>query len=161
MAWRWDFLQGLANNNNINRDSFRFGINAQRASALQYRPCTLVLVWKLLTCALSKRSSSFLPSTLGTPLTIIYTFLYSVEGRNDERLLDAHVKSSRASTKVHGRYCSAEARCALIESKNYLSYWYCCCYSSNPWRKETSTPSHILARVQPHDNSRLRTAYVA
>jgi hypothetical protein len=36
---------------------------------------------------------------------------------DDERLLSAHVKSSHASTKVHGRYCSAEARCALIESK--------------------------------------------
>jgi hypothetical protein len=34
-----------------------------------------------------------------------------------KRLLDAHVKSSHASTKVHGRYCSVEARCALIESK--------------------------------------------
>jgi hypothetical protein len=34
-----------------------------------------------------------------------------------KRLLDAHVESSHASTKVHGRYCSAEARCALIESK--------------------------------------------
>jgi hypothetical protein len=34
-----------------------------------------------------------------------------------KRLLGAHVKSSHASTKVHGRYCSAEARCALIESK--------------------------------------------
>jgi hypothetical protein len=34
-----------------------------------------------------------------------------------KRLLDAHVESSHASTKVHGRYCSAEARCALVESK--------------------------------------------
>jgi hypothetical protein len=41
----------------------------------------------------------------------------SVEGNDEARLLGAHVKSSHASTKVHGRYCSAEARCALIESK--------------------------------------------
>jgi hypothetical protein len=34
-----------------------------------------------------------------------------------KRLLGAHVKSSHASTKVHGRYRSALRRCALIESK--------------------------------------------
>jgi hypothetical protein len=32
-------------------------------------------------------------------------------------LLDARVESSHTSTKVHGRYYSAEARCARIESK--------------------------------------------
>jgi hypothetical protein len=41
-----------------------------------------------------------------------------IEGRNDdERLLSAHVKSSHTSTKVHGRYCSAEARCALMPNR--------------------------------------------
>jgi hypothetical protein len=34
-----------------------------------------------------------------------------------KRLLDARIESSHTSTKVHGRYCSAKARYALIESK--------------------------------------------
>jgi hypothetical protein len=42
----------------------------------------------------------------------------NVEGRNDdERLLSPHVKSSHTSTKVYGRYCSAEARCALMPNR--------------------------------------------
>jgi hypothetical protein len=43
--------------------------------------------------------------------------LYIVEGNDDERLLDAHVKSSHASTKVHGRYHRADARSPDAESK--------------------------------------------
>jgi hypothetical protein len=72
----------------------------------------------------------------------------NVEG-NDERLLGAHVKSSHASTKVHGRYCSAEARCALIESK---AISLVVVVVRQPLKK-VSTPSHLLVRVQPHDNS--------
>jgi hypothetical protein len=72
---------------------------------------------------------------------------------DDERLLSAHVKSSHASTKVHGRYYSAEARCALIESKtiSVFSGDVVVAVVRQPLKKEASTPSHILARVQPHD----------
>jgi hypothetical protein len=79
------------------------------------------------------------------------TFAFpSVEGRNDERLLDAHVKSSHASTKVRGRYCSAEARCALIGSKTISLVVV---VVRQPLKKEASTPNHLLVRVQPHDTS--------
>jgi hypothetical protein len=67
-------------------------------------------------------------------------------------LLSAHVKSSHASTKVHGRYCSAEARCALIESKTISLSVDVVVVVRQPLKKEASTPSHILARVQPHDS---------
>jgi hypothetical protein len=75
-----------------------------------------------------------------------------------KRLLGAHVKSSHASTKVHGRYCSAEARCALIESKTIsvdVVLDVVIVVVRQPPKKEASTPSHILVRVQPHDNIRI------
>jgi hypothetical protein len=71
-----------------------------------------------------------------------------------KRLLGAHVKSSHTSTKVHGRYCSAEARCALIESKT-ISVLVVVVVVRQPLKKETSTPSHLLVRVQPHDSSNI------
>jgi hypothetical protein len=72
-----------------------------------------------------------------------------------KRLLGAHVKSSHASTKVHGRYCSAEARCALIESKTISDVVVV--VVRQPLKKETSTLSHLLVRVQPHDNIHFTT----
>jgi hypothetical protein len=81
----------------------------------------------------------------------IYRCQDIVEGRNDERLLGAHVKSSHTSTKVHGRYCSAEARCALIESKTISVDVAVVVIVRQPLKK-VSTPSHIPVRVQPHDN---------
>jgi hypothetical protein len=74
-----------------------------------------------------------------------------------KRLLDAHVKSSHASTKVHGRYCSAEARCVLIESKtiSLLDVPDVVVVDVRQPLKKASTPSHIPVRVQPHDTIRL------
>jgi hypothetical protein len=68
------------------------------------------------------------------------------------RLLGAHVKSSHASTKVHGRYCSAEARCALMPNRKLsLLLMLMLFLFRQPLKKEASTPSHLLVRVQPHD----------
>jgi hypothetical protein len=80
----------------------------------------------------------------------------NIEGmNNDERLLSAHVKSSHASIKVYGRYCSAEARCALIESKTISLSELAddVVVIRQPLKKEASTPSHLLVRVQPHDSN--------
>jgi hypothetical protein len=72
-----------------------------------------------------------------------------------KRLLDAHVESSHyhISTQIYGQYYSADARSVYTESKTISVDVDVVDVSINPWKKEISTPSHILVHFQFHDTT--------
>jgi hypothetical protein len=69
-----------------------------------------------------------------------------------KRLLGAHVKSSHTVLRYMGGI--AQTRAAQTPKSKTISLDCCCLLLLfQPLKKEASTPSHLLVRVQPDDNN--------